>query len=102
MNQTEVKTYYGNQPKAAEKFQADANKMSELSYYPVSQSYQDSRWGFFGILLAGVAIILFLLGLVAPTLGTRIFTWIFALIAFSIALVVRRSGALTVTYGYRE
>jgi len=102
MNATMVKTYRGNQPSAAAKFQKDANEMGQLNYFPVSQSYQDSRWGFFGILFAASAILLLLLGFAAPASGSQMMMWLLAAVALAIALIFRRSGALTVTYNYRE
>jgi len=102
MNQTLVKTYGGNQPKAAGKFQKDANEMGQLGYHPVSQSYQDSRWGFFGILFMAGAIFFGVVGLFAPAAGSQMVIWFLALVAFGLAFVFRRNGALTVTYGYKE
>lgn len=79
-----VREYKGKLADATRQFQADAARMAETGYYPVSQNYQPGSWGA-GAFIVAVLLFLILIG---------IFVFIYM-------LLVKPAGTLVVTYQWR-
>lgn len=79
-----VKTYKGNQSRAAELFQADAVKMAEKGYFPTSQNWAPGVYGC-GSFLFALLLCVILIGI----------------IVFVYMLLVKPDGTLSVTYEFR-
>lgn len=82
--QTVVKTYTGNQERAARAFQEDAASMAAKGYFPISQSYASGAYG------------------CASFIGALLLCFVFiGIIVFIYRLLVKPDGVLTVTYELR-
>ncbi len=80
-----VKTYRGKREIAQKAFLKDADKMAKKSYIPVSDAWEDGKWG------AGQFILALLLCFIL--VGILIFIYM---------ILVKPPGTLTVTYEYQS
>lgn len=83
-SKTIIKTYTGKKEVAASLFEADAKKMAQEGYYPVSQSFEPGTWGCGAFLIAVLACFILV-----------------GILALIYMLIVKPAGTLTVTYEYR-
>ena len=79
-----VRTYRGTQAAATVAFQKDAAKLATKGYVPISQTWEEGKYGC-GSFLFALLLCLVLIGI----------------IIFIYMLIVKPPGSLTVTYAFR-
>ena len=79
-----VRTYRGSQAAATVAFQKDAERLAAKGYFPISQIWEEGKYGC-GSFLAALFLCVILIGI----------------IVFVYMLIVKPPGTLTVTYVFR-